>query len=471
MQADENARTLLAAIVNSSEDAIVSKNLDGIVTSWNAAAERIYGWKAGEIIGCSKALVIPPDLPDELSMILAQIRSGQRIPQYETKRLRKDGGIIDVAISVSPIKDALGDTVGAATIVRDITEQKRQENRLRQSHDTFRHLVENSPFGVYVVDADFRLMQASQGAQKVFENIRPLLNQDFAYIMHFLWQDPFASEAIARFRHTLETGEPYYGGTMVQDRVDIDTTESYDWKIERVTLPDGRFGVVCHFYDLSERQRYQQEIADLNQRLRRAVAETHHRVKNNLQRLSALVEMQLPDTGDTVRVSALERVGQHIRTLASLHDLLTLDSYGQEPNSAIALHSALEKMVVLLQSTEGVRQIQMDLQPVTASLARGGSFVLLANELILNALKHGGSNVLVRLYRQTPEETGNAVLEVIDDGPGFPTGFDPHTAANTGLELIESLGQWDLGGQIFYDNQPEGGAQVRVIFPITPKPN
>src|ERR1051326_8041196 len=92
----DTEQALLAAIVNSSEDAIVSKNLDGIVTSWNASAERIYGWKAEEIIGKSKALVIPADLPNELAMILASIKAGKRIEHYETRRVRKDGTIIDV---------------------------------------------------------------------------------------------------------------------------------------------------------------------------------------------------------------------------------------------------------------------------------------------------------------------------------------------------------------------------------------
>ena len=87
----ETQQALLAAIVNSSEDAIVSKDLNGIVTSWNQAAERIYGWKAEDIIGKSKALVIPPELPDELSFILKKVQAGERIEHYETRRLRKDG--------------------------------------------------------------------------------------------------------------------------------------------------------------------------------------------------------------------------------------------------------------------------------------------------------------------------------------------------------------------------------------------
>jgi len=138
---------------------------------------------------------------------------------------------------------------------------------LRAAHDTFRHLVEHSPFGVYVVDADFRLIQVSAGAQKVFEHVRPLLGRDFAEVLRIVWPEPFASEAIGRFRHTLETGEPYHAPSTVERRHDSGEVESYDWKIERITLPDGRLGVVCHFYDLSERRRYEQELAAATQRL------------------------------------------------------------------------------------------------------------------------------------------------------------------------------------------------------------
>ncbi|MBR8830795.1 MAG: Adaptive-response sensory-kinase SasA [Chroococcopsis gigantea SAG 12.99] len=152
--------------------------------------------------------------------------------------------------------------------VKDITDRKQAEALLRASYDTFRHLVENSPFGVYVVDADFRLAQVSAGAQKVFENVRPLIGRDFAETLRLIWTEPFASEAIALFRHTLETGEPYHAPSMTERRQDILDTESYDWKIERITLPDGRFGVVCHFYDLSERQRYEAALRESEEQFR-----------------------------------------------------------------------------------------------------------------------------------------------------------------------------------------------------------
>ncbi|HEY9828746.1 MAG TPA: PAS domain S-box protein, partial [Stenomitos sp.] len=119
-------------------------------------------------------------------------------------------------------------------------ERARAEAALRVSHNTFRHLVENSPFGVYVVDADFRLAQVSTGAQKVFASVRPLLGRDFAEVMRILWPETFANEAIAHFRHTLETGEPYHAPNTVERRHDTNEVESYDWKIERIALPDGR---------------------------------------------------------------------------------------------------------------------------------------------------------------------------------------------------------------------------------------
>ncbi|MHA3773249.1 ATP-binding protein [Verrucomicrobiota bacterium sgz303538] len=157
---------------------------------------------------------------------------------------------------------------GVATFFQDITENKQAEEVMRASHDTFRHLVENSPFGVYAVDADFRLVQVSVGAEKVFRNVSPLLGRDFAEVLRLVWEEPFASEAINIFHHTLETGEPYHSPSTVERRSDFPEIESYDWRIERIVMPDGRPGVVCHFYDLSEHQQYEAALKASEARFR-----------------------------------------------------------------------------------------------------------------------------------------------------------------------------------------------------------
>ena len=136
----------------------------------------------------------------------------------------------------------------------DITERKRAEERLRTNHDTFFHLIENAPFGVYVVDSQFRMCQASAVSLAVFSNLQPLVGRDFEEIVRAVWTDPFASEVLARFRHTLETGAPYVAPSTTELRKDIPDIESYDWKIQRIALPDGQFGVVCYFYDVTERK-------------------------------------------------------------------------------------------------------------------------------------------------------------------------------------------------------------------------
>lgn len=150
----------------------------------------------------------------------------------------------------------------------DITERRKSEERLQASHDTFRQLVERSPFGVYVIDSDFRLIHVGEGARRVFQNVQPLLGRDFAEVLRIVWKEPFATEAIALFRHTLVTGEPYHAPSTVEVRKDIALVESYDWKIERLVLPDGRYGVVCHFYDLSERNRYEEALRESEKRFR-----------------------------------------------------------------------------------------------------------------------------------------------------------------------------------------------------------
>ena len=120
----DNARQTLAAIVESSEDAIISKTLDGIIMTWNAAAERLFGYKPEEIIGHSVLRLIPRELHFEEPQIIARLRSGQRIEHYETRRMRKNGEIFDISLTVSPIKDATGKVIGASKIVRDISDRR-----------------------------------------------------------------------------------------------------------------------------------------------------------------------------------------------------------------------------------------------------------------------------------------------------------------------------------------------------------
>ena len=125
------AESHLAAIVESSDDAIASKDLNGIVTSWNRSAERLFGYTAEEIIGQPITLIIPPELHQDEQMILGKIRRGEKIEHFETVRLRKTGEKIDVSLTISPVKDQSGKVIGAAKIARDITEKKKIDRALR----------------------------------------------------------------------------------------------------------------------------------------------------------------------------------------------------------------------------------------------------------------------------------------------------------------------------------------------------
>jgi PAS domain S-box-containing protein len=131
-QTAEVAQSFLGALVASAEDAIISKNLDGIVTSWNPAAERLFQYSAAEMIGKPISILIPADHPNEEPKILERIRRGERIANYATQRIRKDGQAIDVSLTVSPIRDTLGQIIGASKIARDISESKRMEARERE---------------------------------------------------------------------------------------------------------------------------------------------------------------------------------------------------------------------------------------------------------------------------------------------------------------------------------------------------
>lgn len=139
----DEARMRLAAIVESSMDAIVSKDMNGIITSWNDAAERLFGYAPAEAIGRPVTILIPPDRLGEEASIISRIRLGERVPTYETMRLRKDGTLVPVSLTISPIRDAIGRVVGASKIARDISSHKESERRIRLLMREVNHRVKN----------------------------------------------------------------------------------------------------------------------------------------------------------------------------------------------------------------------------------------------------------------------------------------------------------------------------------------
>ncbi len=235
MQAEE-ITGLLAAIVASSDDAIVSKNLDGIITSWNKSAERMFGYAAEEAIGQHITLVIPPERHAEESDILDRLRRGERVDHFQTVRRRKDGRLLDVSLTISPVRDSSGRVIGASKVARDITEQKQAERALRESEQRFRVITDASPIMVWMSGVDKLCYYFNKGwldfvgrtleqesGNGWTENVHP---QDFErclqiYISNFDARRPFEMEY--RMRHY---------------------TGKYRWILDRAVpryAPDGTF--------------------------------------------------------------------------------------------------------------------------------------------------------------------------------------------------------------------------------------
>ncbi len=180
---DESAArlALFASIVESSDDAIMSKDLDGTITSWNPAAERMYGYKAAEVIGKPVSLLIHPDNSNEMVDIIERIRLGERVEHYETTRIRKDGSTVAVSLTVSPIHDHRGKVAGASSIARDITERKRSDEQARATSQYARSLIEASLDPLVTISPEGKITDVNDATVKVTGVSREkLIGTDFS---------------------------------------------------------------------------------------------------------------------------------------------------------------------------------------------------------------------------------------------------------------------------------------------------
>ncbi|HVZ26034.1 MAG TPA: PAS domain S-box protein, partial [Sediminibacterium sp.] len=153
---------IYATIIKHSNDAIISKNLDGIIMSWNPAAEIIFGYSEQEAIGHHISLVIPPDKMHEEPVFIQALREGRRIEHYETSRIRKDGTRIEVSITLSPMKDDNGTIIGGSKIVRDVTARKIAEQRVVESEARLRSTLDRMLEGVQILNHGFQYLYVNE---------------------------------------------------------------------------------------------------------------------------------------------------------------------------------------------------------------------------------------------------------------------------------------------------------------------
>ncbi|MGD0398299.1 MAG: PAS domain S-box protein [Syntrophobacteraceae bacterium] len=162
------ARSLLAYVVESSDDSIIAVTLDGIVLTWNGGAENIFGYHAGEVVGKPVSILLPSDLPGDVSNILDRIRRGEQVEHYQTTRISKDGKKVHISLTVSPILDATGRIIGASSIARDITERKEREEEIKQTNAYLENVLENSPEAIGIVDEHGKFIKWNKMAAELY---------------------------------------------------------------------------------------------------------------------------------------------------------------------------------------------------------------------------------------------------------------------------------------------------------------
>jgi PAS domain S-box-containing protein len=237
------AQQRLAAIVESSHDAIISKDLNGTITSWNRGAEKLYGYTAEEIVGRPVSVLIPPDHTDDFPAIMERLRRGERIEHFETVRVAKDGGRVEVSLAISPVLNAEGKVIGASKIARDITDRKRAEAAVRQSEERFRQLADAMAQIVWTARPDGRIDYLNRRWTDFTGLPEDIANEGWSHILH----PDDAPHARERWSASLQGGVPFEMEVRLLDRHE----QSYRWHLIRTVAVKDDDGNVVRWFGTS----------------------------------------------------------------------------------------------------------------------------------------------------------------------------------------------------------------------------
>ena len=480
----------LAAIVESSDDAIIGKTLDGIITSWNRGAEKVFGYAAAEVVGRPISLLAPPDRGDEMPHILERIRRRESIDRYETVRRHKDGRDIIVSLTVSPIRDDIGRIIGISKIARDVTEQRRAEQALRESETRFHQLADAMPQIVFVFRADGTLefvnqqwtaytgLTLEQAHNK--DELRRVLHPDDFQMASAQWTDPVGAASFYQVEYRLKPAS---------------SEDGYRWFLVRgLPFKDDQGRVVRWLNtatDIDDHRRAEAALREVDRRKDQFLAMLAHELRNPLAGIrNSLHLIQMRGTSDPLVCQAQDIALRQIQLLARLVDDLvevarvTSDKIElrKEPvDLARIVAHAVEPVRPYLEARGHKLNVHLGPEPMRllADPARVGQIL---TNLLNNAAKYTppGGEIELSVERAGDE----VVLRVKDNGIGIspellPKVFDLFVQADTsldrsegglgiGLTLVKKLAEQHEGSVTAWSPGLGGGSEFTVRLPALP---
>jgi PAS domain S-box-containing protein len=429
----------------------------------NQAYAENFGFTVGQVIGRRIPEVIGEAAFQTLRPHIENCLAGEELT-WEEEVPYHNIGVRYMRVFYTPERGEGGNVQGLFAVIHDITQEKQTERQLRVAQAQHHLFLDNIDEAVMVYDRDWRVTYANRKACEMSQmRQEDMLGRTEWELFPGIEDKPttvLLKQAKEERKHTRI--EDYYAPLDVWYETNLSP------------LSDG--GVVVFTRDITQRKKAeealrerQSEVEALNSRLQRAMQETHHRIKNNLQVIAALVEMQGAANASPGEMT-LRRINTHITALATIHDLLTQQAKGDADLNDLDAGAMLNSLIPMLQDMAEGRRIRSAAETVTLPVQQAAALALLVNELVSNAIKHAAGDIEITL--SLPEESlsdrshPSVRLEVCDYGPGFPHDFDPHKAANTGLELIDGTVRWDLKGEVRYQNGTQGGGCVVVTFPL-----
>jgi len=508
-QEAERARAHLAAIVTSSDAAIVGKNLQGVVTSWNRAAEQLFGFSAEEMIGQPVLRIIPPNRRDEETKILERIARGQAVEPYETIRRRKDGTEVTISLTVSPIIDSHGRVIGASKIARDISEHKRAEQALLQSRQDLRRALEyqeavvnNMGEGLYTVNREGIVTSMNPAAEKLFGwTSDEVLGRKMHDVTHYKHRDgtPFPAAECAGLQ-VLQMGTPLTNHEDVFVRKD---GSCFDVLYSSSPIRAGGeiVGLVVVFRDISERKRAEEALRDRDRALTIAndeltqQSEALSEVNNELQSFSYSVSHDLRAPLRTI--DAFVRIveedhGAHLNSEAQrcmgivkkaarqagelIDDLLEFSRLGRIGMDIrpVKMTELAQEVANELQCTQEGRVIDLQIGDLPLCQGDWRLLKLVWENLLTNAFKYTRPRTAAQIevgWLPDDRQADASVYYVRDNGVGFDMKYvhklfgvfqrlhlkEEFDGTGVGLAIVQRIVRRH-GGRVWGEGKTDGGA-------------